>query len=148
MSRRSVIHPAQFHIQEEFAMFAPAADVTTGAAGARTGESRLRSLFAWGARCTLESASFYCYCGFRRRRRKSPARLLAPLPTIPAKRFPMLTLLQETRTPGRRAATTDSTGHYEFSSLPLGAYELSASKQGFATKCAPASGWWWVKRAR
>ena len=129
MSRRSVIHPAQFHIQEEFAMFAPAADVTTGAAGARTGESRLRSLFAWGARC-------FGICIVLLLLRISPAaaQISGSIGgTVSDESGAAVSgaqvIARNTETTAERDATTDSTGHYQFSSLPLGAI----------TSCAPRS---------
>ena len=142
MSRRSVIHPAQFHIQEEFAMFAPAADVTTGAAGARTGESRLRSLFAWGARC-------FGICIVLLLLRISPAaaQISGAIGGIVTDKSGAsisgaTVIAKNTDTTAEREATTDAGGHYRFSSLPLGPYEVRATKQGFATKCAPESTWW------
>ena len=134
MSRRSVIHPAQFHIQEEFAMFAPAADVTTGVVGARTGESRLRSLFAWGARC-------FGICIVLLLLRISPAaaQISGSIGgTVSDESSAAVSgaqvIARNTETTAERDATTDSTGHYQFSSLPLGPYELRATKQGFATE--------------
>ena len=115
-------------------MFAPAADVTTGAVGARTGESRLRSLFAWGARC-------FGICIVLLLLRISPAaaQISGSIGgTVSDESGAAVSgaqvIARNTETTAERDATTDSTGHYQFSSLPLGPYELRATKQGFATE--------------
>ena len=43
-------------------------------------------------------------------------------------------IAKNTDTTAEREATTDAGGHYRFSSLPLGPYEVRATKQGFATE--------------
>ena len=43
-------------------------------------------------------------------------------------------IAKNTETTAERETTTDSGGHYQLSSLPLGPYEVRATKQGFATE--------------
>jgi hypothetical protein len=113
-------------------MIATVGVLSLGVVRARAAKSCLRSCGAWGAR-------IFVLCAVLVLLRVSPASAQisgAIGGTVTDESGAAVSGVQviakNTETTAEREATTDSSGHYQFSSLPLGPYEVRATKQGFA----------------
>ena len=115
-------------------MFVPIADFALPAVRAGAADTRYRTFGSWGAR-VLALCIFLALVGIP----SASAQISGAIGgTVADESGAVISgakvIAKNMDTTAEREVTTETDGHYRFSSLPLGPYEVSATKQGFATE--------------